>query len=28
VRTRNEIKNQKGETVVIYDPLRMMKGRE
>ncbi len=28
VRTRNEIKNQKGETVVIYDPLRMMKGRD
>lgn len=26
VRTRNEIKNQRGETVVIYTPLRMMRG--
>jgi acyl dehydratase len=28
VRTRNEVKNQRGETVLTYDPLRMMKGRE
>ena len=28
VRTRNEVKNQRGETVLIYDPKRMMKGRE
>ncbi len=28
VRTKNEVKNQKGEVVLIYDPLRMMKGRE
>jgi acyl dehydratase len=27
VRTRNEVKNQRGETVLVYDPLRMMKGR-
>ena len=27
VRTRNTIKNQKGETVIVYTPLRMMKGR-
>jgi acyl dehydratase len=27
VRTRNEIKNQHGEVVIVYDPLRMMKGR-
>ena len=27
VRTRNTIVNQKGETVMIYSPLRMMKGR-
>ncbi len=27
VRTRNTIVNQKGETVLIYSPLRMMKGR-
>ena len=28
VRTRNEIKNQKGETVLEYTPLRMVAGRE
>lgn len=27
VRTRNTITNQKGETVMVYSPLRMMKGR-
>lgn len=27
VRTRNTVINQKGETVMIYEPLRMMKGR-
>lgn len=27
VRTRNTVVNQKGETVLIYTPLRMMKGR-
>ncbi len=27
VRTKNTIKNQKGETVIVYTPLRMMKGR-
>ena len=27
VRTRNEVINQKGETVLTYDPLRLMKGR-
>ena len=27
VRTRNTIINQKGETVMVYTPLRMMKGR-
>lgn len=27
VRTRNSVVNQKGETVMIYTPLRMMKGR-
>jgi len=27
VRTRNTIVNQKGEAVMIYSPLRMMKGR-
>jgi acyl dehydratase len=26
VRTRNEIKNQRGETVLTYTPLRMMRG--
>jgi acyl dehydratase len=26
VRTRNEIKNQRGETVIVYTPLRMLKG--
>ncbi len=28
VRTRNRIVNQKGETVIIYTPLRLMVGRE
>lgn len=27
VRTRNDIKNQRGETVIEYTPLRLMKGR-
>lgn len=27
VRTRNEIRNQRGETVIVYTPLRMVKGR-
>lgn len=27
VRTENQVVNQKGETVLTYDPLRMMKGR-
>ena len=27
VRTRNEVKNQRGETVVVYSPLRLMRGR-
>ena len=27
VRTTNEVKNQKGETVLVYTPLRMMQGR-
>ena len=27
VRTRNTITNQKGEIVMVYSPLRMMKGR-
>lgn len=27
VRTRNTVVNQKGETVMIYQPLRMLKGR-
>ena len=27
VRTMNLVKNQKGETVLTYDPLRMMRGR-
>lgn len=26
VRTRNEIVNQRGETVIVYTPLRLMKG--
>ena len=26
VRTRNEIKNQRGETVIVYTPLRLVKG--
>ena len=28
VRTRNEVKNQHGETVIVYTPLRMVAGRE
>jgi acyl dehydratase len=28
VRTRNSIINQKGETVLVYTPLRLMAGRE
>jgi acyl dehydratase len=28
VRTRNSVVNQRGETVMIYTPLRMMKGRK
>lgn len=28
VRTKNEIKNQRGETVIVYTPLRLMRGRE
>jgi acyl dehydratase len=28
VRTRNNIINQKGETVLVYTPLRLMAGRE
>jgi acyl dehydratase len=27
VRTRNTVVNQKGDTVMVYTPLRMMKGR-
>ena len=27
VRTINDVKNQKGETVLVYTPLRMMQGR-
>jgi acyl dehydratase len=27
VRTRNEIRNQRGEAVIVYTPLRMVKGR-
>lgn len=27
VRTRNEIKNQRGETVIVYTPLRLLKGK-
>lgn len=27
VRTRNEIRNQRGETVIVYTPLRLVKGR-
>ena len=27
VRTTNLIKNQRGETVLVYTPLRMMQGR-
>jgi acyl dehydratase len=28
VRTENQVLNQKGETVLAYNPLRMMKGRK
>jgi acyl dehydratase len=28
VRTLNKIVNQRGETVITYSPLRMMKGRD
>ncbi len=28
VRTTNEIKNQRGETVIVYTPLRLLKGSE
>ena len=28
VRTSNEIKNQRGETVIVYTPLRLLKGSE
>ena len=28
VRTRNVVKNHKGETLIVYTPLRMMKGRD
>lgn len=28
VRTENQVINQKGETVLAYDPLRMVKGRD
>ena len=28
VRTENQVVNQKGETVLSYNPLRMMKGRD
>ncbi len=28
VRTENKVVNQKGETVLLYNPLRMMKGSE
>ena len=27
VRTTNNVKNQKDETVLVYTPLRMMQGR-
>ena len=27
VRTTNDVKNQKGGTVLVYTPLRMMQGR-
>jgi hypothetical protein len=27
VRTINDVKNQKGETVLVYTPLRMMQGK-
>ena len=28
VRTENQVVNQKGETLLVYNPLRMMKGRD
>jgi acyl dehydratase len=28
VRTRNTVKNQRGETVMVYTPLRLMRGRD
>jgi acyl dehydratase len=28
VRTRNEVKNQRGELVMVYTPLRLMRGRD
>jgi len=28
VRTTNEIKNQRGETVIVYTPLRLLKGSD
>jgi acyl dehydratase len=28
VRTRNEVKNQKGDVVMVYTPLRLMRGRD
>ena len=28
VRTTNEIKNQRGDTVIVYTPLRLLKGSE
>jgi acyl dehydratase len=28
VRTRNEVKNQNGEVVMVYTPLRLMRGRD
>jgi hypothetical protein len=28
VRTENRVVNQNGETVLAYNPLRMMKGRD
>jgi acyl dehydratase len=27
VRTKNEIKNQRGEIVIVYTPLRLLKGK-
>jgi acyl dehydratase len=28
VRSRNTVKNQRGETVIVYTPLRLMRGRD